>query len=254
MKKVLILNYHQISLNTSDDALYTLSPLTFKHHLDLIQELRIPFRNVEDFMAGHSPEEYAVMLSFDDGYKSDLTEVMPLLEAYQFPAIFFPITDRIGEPDRLSWEELNIISGKGFEIGSHSASHRILTDLALPEIKKELKDSKDLIEQNIGKRVKHFALPYGRYNTSVIETAKELGYESVLTTGLTCNFMDENSFLLYRWNITSEVSIATLKRVLQYNGNLPLKMRLDFSIKKSAKAILGQKLAEKLNRKIVKHG
>ncbi len=254
MKKILILNYHHISLNTSDDSLYTIAPQTFRQHLDLIQSLKIPVRSPESLMADHSPEDYAVMLSFDDGYRSDLTEVVPLLEAYKFPAIFFPITGRVGEPNRLSWEDLKIISERGFEIGSHSTSHNILTDLALPEIKNELKDSKELIEQNINKPVKHFALPYGRYHAKILELAKKLGYESVLATGLTCNSVDKTSFLLYRWNMTSDLSIDALRKVLQSNGKLPLKIRLGFFMKKSAKAILGPGLSEKINRKLLKHG
>jgi peptidoglycan/xylan/chitin deacetylase (PgdA/CDA1 family) len=249
MKKVLILNYHNITQNTSGDSLYSITPSTFKLHLNLIQDLKIPVVGMESLAQNSLSENYSVVLSFDDGYKSALTEVIPLLETYNYPAIFFPITGYIGKHDRLTREDLKSISNKGFEIGSHGISHTILAGLPLSDLEKELKVSKTVIEEHITMPVKHFALPYGIYNEKLIALAKELGYRSVLATGLKSNNINESSFLLYRWNITSGLSVETIRHILQTNGNLPFKIRLTFPIKRIVKTLLGPKLTETLTRK-----
>jgi peptidoglycan/xylan/chitin deacetylase (PgdA/CDA1 family) len=204
---------------------------------------------LENILELNIKENYTIALSFDDGYKSDLTVVLPLLEEQKIPAIFFPIVERIGESDRLTWEDIKTISNQGFEIGSHGLSHTNLTELSLNELESELKESKNTIEQKINTKVKHFAVPYGRYNNRIIALAKSLDYKSILTTGLKCNSIDQESFVLYRWNITSDLNINKLRRVLQSNGMLPIKFRIVFHIKSIAKVILGSKIAEQINRK-----
>lgn len=249
MKKVLILNYHNISHYNSNDNLYSISPETFKQHLILIQSLKIPIIKLENIFEHNIKEKYSIALTFDDGYKSDLTVVLPLLEELKLSAIFFPIVEKIGESDRLTWEDIKTLSNHGCEIGSHGVSHTNLTELPLNELERELKESKNTIEQKINKKVKHFALPYGRYNNRIIALAKSLDYKSILTTGLKCNSVDQESFVLYRWNITSDLNITKLRRVLQSDGVLPIQLRIAFYIKRLAKVIIGSKLAEQMNRK-----
>lgn len=78
----------------------------------------------------------AVMLTFDDGYRSFYTHVLPLLKAYQWPAVLAPVgvwvdtppdqdVDFGGEPiprERfLNWDEIKEIDESGLvEIGSHT--------------------------------------------------------------------------------------------------------------------------------------
>ncbi len=84
--------------------------------------------------------ERAVLLSFDDGYRSFYTRVLPILKAYQWPALLAPVgtwmdtpanqrVDFGGSPeDRkrfLNWDEIREISRSGLvEIAAHTdASH-----------------------------------------------------------------------------------------------------------------------------------
>jgi len=69
-----------------------------------------------------------IVLTFDDGNKSDITYVAPLLKRYGFGATFY-VTDGFGRADnkerRLSWEEIKSLHEDGFEIGNHTGSHPI---------------------------------------------------------------------------------------------------------------------------------
>ncbi len=54
-----------------------------------------------------------VMLTFDDGYVDNYQVVVPILEKYDFPATFYIVTDLVGTPEYMSWDqivELNLSS------------------------------------------------------------------------------------------------------------------------------------------------
>ena len=67
-----------------------------------------------------------VVLTFDDGSRSDLEFVAPLLLEHHFSATFF-VNRGGGAPERqrdyLSWAEIAQLSALGFEIGTHTTSH-----------------------------------------------------------------------------------------------------------------------------------
>ncbi len=68
-----------------------------------------------------------VVLTFDDGNKSDYTYVAPLLKRYGFGATFF-ITEGLGflnnKDHYLTWEEIRELHAEGFEIGNHTRYHK----------------------------------------------------------------------------------------------------------------------------------
>ena len=68
-----------------------------------------------------------VVLTFDDGNKSDYTYVGPLLTRYGFGATFF-ITEGLNflnnEAHYVTWEEVRELHAAGFEIGNHTRHHK----------------------------------------------------------------------------------------------------------------------------------
>lgn len=70
----------------------------FKQHFHVI-----PLENY--FVGERDPERLTLALSFDDGYRNNLSYVLPLLEKYQFPATFF-ITGISQEKEPVLWADL----------------------------------------------------------------------------------------------------------------------------------------------------
>ena len=67
-----------------------------------------------------------VVLTFDDGNKSDLTYTAPWLKRYGFSATFYlteGLNVLIDKERRLTWEEIKKLHQDGFEIGNHTADH-----------------------------------------------------------------------------------------------------------------------------------
>ena len=76
----------------------------------------------------------------------------------------------------LNWDEVREMAGKGVTFGSHSGSHRIMTQIPLSEVKTELIDSRmTMLEQGI-KPVPVFCYPNGDFDRDIQELVRESGY------------------------------------------------------------------------------
>ena len=65
--------------------------------------------------------------------------------------------------------------------GSHGHSHLTLVRLSPERLKRELEDSKKILEDIIGRPVTLISYPFGRYNRRVLDAAALAGYEQGLT-------------------------------------------------------------------------
>ncbi|MDD3487973.1 MAG: polysaccharide deacetylase family protein [Candidatus Pacebacteria bacterium] len=109
-----------------------------------------------------------ITFAFDDGYFSTYEKAFPILEKYTFPATVFVISSVIGEPGHMTAEQILELADKGWEIGSHTETHSDLTQLTDEQLKHELVNSKQHLEE-LGLIVKNFASPYGKYDERVIK-------------------------------------------------------------------------------------
>jgi peptidoglycan/xylan/chitin deacetylase (PgdA/CDA1 family) len=127
-----------------------------------------------------------VVLTFDDGYADFHEQAFPLLEKHGFTATVFVTTGWLqdagehaaGRPlDRmLSWKQVRALDRAGIEIGAHSHSHAQLDQLAGPALERELRSSKDLLEEHTGKPVTTLAYPFGYSSRRVRDAVAASGY------------------------------------------------------------------------------
>jgi peptidoglycan/xylan/chitin deacetylase (PgdA/CDA1 family) len=83
----------------------------------------------------------------------------------------------------LDWDQVREMAAAGFEVGSHTCSHRILTRLSLGEAERELIGSKTEIESRLGQTVTHFAFPNEDANGALLALAKRAGYRTACAGG-----------------------------------------------------------------------
>jgi len=88
----------------------------------------------------------AVSLHFDDGYWSQVTNAVPLLNARGLRATFFLTTSTM---DGVPWDQWRQVAAQGHEIGSHTVNHLDLTSLSDSDLRYELSESQQVINQNI---------------------------------------------------------------------------------------------------------
>ena len=145
-------------------------------------------------------------ITFDDGFKNNFTNALPILFEKKIPATFFVVTDFLDRsPERskryfenffdhgkvvmefMSWDDCRKIIEAGMEIGSHTASHARLVNLETVQVKNELYLSKKLIEENLTIECQHFCAPFGQpehdFNPNRDPMlVKDAGYISMATT------------------------------------------------------------------------
>ena len=100
----------------------------------------------------------------------------------------------------------------GLRLGVTPHTHAYLTDLNDAELRREVVEAKDELEQMTGGRVTHFSCPGGRWNARVAEVAREAGYQSVATSRIAANASNTNPFCLSRVAIMRGTNSDTFRK------------------------------------------
>jgi peptidoglycan/xylan/chitin deacetylase (PgdA/CDA1 family) len=82
----------------------------------------------------------------------------------------------------LSWEEVTELSQNGIEIGAHTVNHPLLTYENDVTVERELRLSKEVLEEKIGNPVRVFAYPNGDYDARIRYSVRQVGYKLAFTT------------------------------------------------------------------------
>ncbi|MBC8473955.1 MAG: polysaccharide deacetylase family protein [Candidatus Omnitrophica bacterium] len=96
----------------------------------------------------------------------------------------------------LGWNEIREMNNGLISFGAHTKTHRNLCLLGDDEVRRELVDSKSIIEENLGQEVKEFAYPFGRLDGRIRRLTQEAGFKCARTTSGGLNTKDTDRFLL----------------------------------------------------------
>jgi peptidoglycan/xylan/chitin deacetylase (PgdA/CDA1 family) len=116
--------------------------------------------------------ERAALITFDDGYRSVHEYALPVLKQLACPALLFVPTDFVGRTNEFdsgveppepmcSWAELEELSRAGIAVQAHGKTHRAFSDISPAERRREIMDSKAVLETRLDGAVDLFAYPYG---------------------------------------------------------------------------------------------
>lgn len=266
-EKFTVLSYHEIA--DPGDALipeYAVTPTMFVRQIDWLNNNGFHFVSIDDIVAdrdGKRPlPDKAVLITFDDGYRSMYEHAWPFLHMLKIPSVVAVVggweedkgtvnfDGRMIPRDKLmSWSQLRELSDSGLvEIGSHTYDlhHGILgnpqgnmepaatTRQWLPDrrayedetsyrarVAADLKRSRDIIRERIGKAPRVIAWPYGRYSYALRDMAEQLG----MTVGLTLddggNMEDTPLWAMRRVLVSKDMNLQTLEAEMNLrNQNL----------------------------------
>lgn len=142
-----------------------------------------------------------VGISFDDAYVSVLEYALPELEERGLPCTVFVPTGSLGQ--RPTWirspghplgreqvmsaEQVQMIAQiPGVQLGSHTVSHPDLTRVPKTVAERELRDSKERLEDLIGKVVELLSFPHGKWTPELVELSLDIGYRRLFGIQPTC--------------------------------------------------------------------
>jgi len=136
-----------------------------------------------------------VGLTFDDGFACLMVNAVPALVEYGVPATVFVVSGMLGKTP--SWAmpgghrdagermmtagELRRLPRDLVSLGSHTVTHPRLDRVSSDEVRRELRDSRNAIQDVVGRPVEALAFPHGAYTPECIEIAYELGYRQLFT-------------------------------------------------------------------------
>jgi peptidoglycan/xylan/chitin deacetylase (PgdA/CDA1 family) len=179
-----VLMYHRISeLPPGAGPLLrdlTVSPVDFERQVRYLAENGYSILSAGEVeravRLGEPLPEQAVALTLDDGYEDNFAQAFPILRRYGLDGTLFLVTATVDTMGHVSWRQAQEMLGEGMEFGSHSAHHYDLTLLSLPELDRELIDSRAELERRLETTIRQIAYPAGQYNERVKERARRAGY------------------------------------------------------------------------------
>ena len=174
-----IFMYHFVREDTGDYEYpeNMMRPSMLKSQLQYLKDNNFETIYISDIENIHEYQK-PVALTFDDGWEDFYINAFPLFKEYNMKATLYVITSLIGTPGYCNLNELRELKESGIvDIQSHTVSHPRLALLTLENAKKEMKDSKEYLKNNLDIDSDTICYPYGSFNGNVENIAKELGYK-----------------------------------------------------------------------------
>ena len=182
-----VLMYHGIdtTLPKGWPKSLALPPELFEIHLKYLSEQGYTIVTVEELAKrleqGQSVEKY-VALSFDDGYKNNLTKALPIMQKYNAKGSFFIVNSKIGKDYYLDEADIKKLIAAGMELGSHTYSHNALTKIDPKGLVWETDTSRYWLKKKFdGYIVRTLAYPNGDYDDKIIAVCQKYGFYRALT-------------------------------------------------------------------------
>ena len=107
----------------------------------------------------------------------------------------------------MSWQQAKALQLSGMEIGSHTISHKILSQLSTQEQATEIIASKQILEEQLNCQINSIAYPVGRYycyNQTSLNCAKEAGYKIAFNNEAGYHQQINDCFNLNRYCVTHD--------------------------------------------------
>ena len=186
-----VLMYHAVSDDLWGYWDLFVSPQTMEEELLYLQENGFEtiwfedLSHIEDF-------EKPVILTFDDGYDDNYTELFPLLQKYHAKATIFVIPKAIGTPHKMTAEQVYELSQSGLvSIQSHTYSHGNLSTMDEETLIFEMEASKNYLAALTGQVPYAVCYPEGTRSELSIEVAGRYYAYGLLMNGQLYNTSDD---------------------------------------------------------------
>jgi len=201
---VIALCYHNVDEKGSKAL--TLPIAEFEKEMEAIKANGFTVIPMQDFLAWRRGEKSipnkSCIITIDDGWVSAYTNAWPILKKYNYPFTLFIYINYVGTGGKsMSWDQLAEMRDAGVDIESHTYSHSSLKvpggnvdakakalikqDVATLGVdgwlRKEIIDSKLVLEKQLGIKCNVFAYPFGVWSPKAVEIVKEAGYEAAFT-------------------------------------------------------------------------
>jgi len=230
-----VLMYHKV--NDLSPNPITVPTAVFAEQMALLDTLGyapVTLAAVRDYYVdGTLLPERAVLITFDDAYRDNLVNALPILREHGYPAVIFApigyLDDSRPLPHEelllgygvrnptLDWDQLAELEAGGVRIEAHGIGHRRLTELGAAEALREIALSKLRLEERLGRELDAYAYVKGSradYRAEHASLVQQAGYKLAFTAVSGANGPTTDRFQLLRYNI-EPYSPRTFELVLE---------------------------------------
>ncbi len=194
-----ILVYHQISEAPPKGAPFRslyVSPGSFSRQMAMLKLLGyqgLSMSAMLPYLRGEKTGK-VVGITFDDGYRNNLTHALPVLQRRGFSSTCYAVSRLLGktnEWDRgigiaqvplMTADELRLWVSGGQEVGSHTQNHARLLQIDDNTALAEMTGDRAALEGLLAIPVRHFCYPFGEYAPLHVAMAREAGFQTATTT------------------------------------------------------------------------
>lgn len=213
-----VLMYHSVGSTATGDTLgiYGIAPDLFARHM---AALAASADMAPVALSGMPPPQGTrVAVTFDDGYRDNLTRAAPLLQRHRIPFTVFVCSAFLHDTSGnfLTAAELRELAAlPGACIGSHGATHVPLTGLDDAHLRNELLSSKAELEDATGRPVNSISYPHGAVNRRVRDAAAAAGYAVGACSRFDINDSTRDPLLLCRTDIHGNDTLRVFEQKLR---------------------------------------
>jgi len=210
-KELLVLCFHTVNPNI--ESFPNVKPNQLEK---IIMNLKLNNYNFVSSMIQfyRSNKNKNVILTFDDGWKSQYLWAINLLNKYKIKALFFIYPTVIDRFDKyMNWEMIKSIKNQGHEIGIHSYNHPDLTKHRQNYnsfLKKQIIESKNIIENKLNYKIHNFAYPFGLYNKKIQKFLYSGNYRYAFTTNNSKNDLETYPYYINRFVVNKHTNIRDI--------------------------------------------
>lgn len=198
-----ILLYHRFVQNNAalarypgTEIIFTVTAHQFEEHIASLAQQGYCSVDADQVFAfltqGKALPERPIMITVDDGWRSNIDIMLPILAKYDFRSTIFVTTGpeawifrKFQGLDRgLTADEVGDLHRRGVSIGSHTVTHPYLIEMNDAQIRREFLDSKHTLEAWTGAPCRFLSIPGNFYNPRIAQIARECGYEAVFTANV----------------------------------------------------------------------
>ncbi len=246
-----ILMYHRVgelAVGRPEDDVYRVTPGDFEAQMALLVREGYPVVPASALDSRDLPPR-AVVLTFDDGWDSDVLEALPILRRHGLRASFFVSPALVGRPTYLTWDGVQRLDAEGMEVGSHGLDHALLGEVPAPEATRQLRESRDWLRQRLGREAESVALPGGNGGRRVARLARAAGYRRVM--GSQPGIATGGSLLLPRFAVRRGDDLTAFRAVVDRRLAPRMRHGARHHLLTSARRLLGPAFYEALKGRLL---
>ena len=240
-KDLPVLMYHRVIDSEEEKGTYDtyVTKENFEEQMKYLKEnnyASLTFKNIQngEYKKRFYKDKKYVIITFDDGYKDNLKNALPILKKYNMKMVLFLITgekynkwdadvdDREKEKrfDLMTDEEVRELISSGLvEIGGHTTVHLDMPNTDLKIIENDLKQSNEGLEKITGYKPISFAYPWGNSTKNVREVVRNSGYSFAVSTEEGSPCFSDDLFEIVRVGVYSKDNLEKFKE--RVSGKYP---------------------------------